>query len=718
MKKYLFILLLGLFAFSGTIEAQSTYSVSFYRTGKTYRVNDLVSQNGIIYKALISTTQQPPHVDWVNISSTAGSGAGNINDGTVVGRMTYWNGTSWVETAAATTDDTDLFVLNDLEVTGAISGSNLSGTNTGDQTSINGITGTKAQFDAAVTDGDILYVGDVTETDPVFAAEESDIVKINEAKTITSQQTFSSTGIPLVNALSSEIDAAGILAVPNSRWVLDQIDVGVGDMTKSVYDVGENNLVDNSDFAPYLTLTSTDTQAAIQELKDEVDGIDGTTAIGRYDEGNGDTFYPVGYDRTYTANGGAGALDLSFNNNAGPYQPLQGSIGSQSFTMGFNVKNEGYGAFMIGEDARIQSTGTYSISQGYGNDIAGYTSVGIGTYLTTTPNYTFTVGHTNQIDDGGGTIALGRGLLESSAAADAAVILGQSNLDPDDINGFSANNVGGMIGVGEMSGAGATPYVRTAPKNAMTWFRGADAGVVQLDTTTIALINSKKATFPKMIPTVEYVDDAVAGASVTKLSWADTDATGDYAWEVDGNPFIHNYTGNTTNAANPWYQNTFVGQDAGNYSVGNGQSTLGVGMINTGIGAWALNALTTGQQNVMIGNEAGALMTTSSYNVGIGDGVFYYSVNATVNNNMGIGKNVFQNLTDAEYNVGMGRNSGFFVGSGSTQMTSGDHHTLLGQDTRPSATRPQHQRQTQRAGFTGLLNHWLMPRQSCKKRAA
>jgi hypothetical protein len=40
---------------------------------------------------------------------------------------------------------------------------NTSGTNTGDQTSIVGITGTKAQFDTAVTDGNILFVGDVTQ---------------------------------------------------------------------------------------------------------------------------------------------------------------------------------------------------------------------------------------------------------------------------------------------------------------------------------------------------------------------------------------------------------------------------------------------------------------------------------------------------------------------------------------------------------------------------
>lgn len=39
----------------------------------------------------------------------------------------------------------------------------LTGTNSGDQTTIVGITGTKAQFDTAVTDGNILYVGDVTQ---------------------------------------------------------------------------------------------------------------------------------------------------------------------------------------------------------------------------------------------------------------------------------------------------------------------------------------------------------------------------------------------------------------------------------------------------------------------------------------------------------------------------------------------------------------------------
>lgn len=149
--------------------------------------------------------------------------------------------------------------------------------------------------------------------------------------------------------------------------------------------------------------------------------------------------------------------------------------------------------------------------------------------------------------------------------------------------------------------------------------------------------------------------------------------------------FIHNYWGNSENTApNDWAGNTFVGLNSGNLTVGDGQSTGFLGGLNVGVGAYTLNALTTGIQNVMIGNESGALMTDSNRNIGIGDGVFYNSVTG-VNDNVGIGKNNFQNLTTGEYNLGLGRNAGFYVGTGTTNMTSGDNHTLLGRDARASA---------------------------------
>lgn len=66
----------------------------------------------------------------------------------------------------------------------------LTGTNSGDQTSIVGITGTKAQFDTAVTDGNILYVGDVTQytdelaQDAVGAMVDSTLVYVDGTPTL------------------------------------------------------------------------------------------------------------------------------------------------------------------------------------------------------------------------------------------------------------------------------------------------------------------------------------------------------------------------------------------------------------------------------------------------------------------------------------------------------------------------------------------------------
>ena len=63
------------------------------------------------------------------------------------------------------TDDTDDISIGDAKFVTAsdiTNLGNLSNTNSGDQTTIVGITGTKAEFNTAVSDGTILYVGDVT----------------------------------------------------------------------------------------------------------------------------------------------------------------------------------------------------------------------------------------------------------------------------------------------------------------------------------------------------------------------------------------------------------------------------------------------------------------------------------------------------------------------------------------------------------------------------
>lgn len=89
---------------------------------------------------------------------------------TDTGNTYSWDGAAWdqVNTAGSVPDpivpaDGTQNITGALVVSGAVSGSNLSGTNTGDQSSIVGITGTKAQFDTACSDGNFLYVGDVTQ---------------------------------------------------------------------------------------------------------------------------------------------------------------------------------------------------------------------------------------------------------------------------------------------------------------------------------------------------------------------------------------------------------------------------------------------------------------------------------------------------------------------------------------------------------------------------
>jgi len=75
---------------------------------------------------------------------------------------------------------------------------NTSGTNTGDQTSIVGITGTKAQFDTAVTDGDFAYQADIPDN--------TDFVDLTTAQTVAGVKTFSSS--PVVPAPTTDLQAA------------------------------------------------------------------------------------------------------------------------------------------------------------------------------------------------------------------------------------------------------------------------------------------------------------------------------------------------------------------------------------------------------------------------------------------------------------------------------------------------------------------------------
>lgn len=118
--------------------------------------------------------------------------------------------------------------------------SNTSGTNTGDQTSIIGITGTKAEFDTALTDGDFLYVGDITQytdeqaQDAIGAMVNSTLsyidatpalgINLTNPNTWTGQQTFN-TLAPIFGTMTQGsvlfAGSGGLLSEDNTNLFLD-----------------------------------------------------------------------------------------------------------------------------------------------------------------------------------------------------------------------------------------------------------------------------------------------------------------------------------------------------------------------------------------------------------------------------------------------------------------------------------------------------------------
>jgi hypothetical protein len=99
----------------------------------------------------------------------------------------------------------------------------LTGTNSGDQTSIVGITGTKAQFDTAVTDGNFMYIGDaptahthvaanITDFDTAVAANSA--VAANTAKVTNATHTGEVTGATALTIATGVVSNTKLATMP------------------------------------------------------------------------------------------------------------------------------------------------------------------------------------------------------------------------------------------------------------------------------------------------------------------------------------------------------------------------------------------------------------------------------------------------------------------------------------------------------------------------
>ncbi len=130
----------------------------------------------------------------------------------------------------------------------------------------------------------------------------------------------------------------------------------------------------------------------------------------------------------------------------------------------------------------------------------------------------------------------------------------------------------------------------------------------------------------------------------------------------NGIPFVHNYKP----AANTG-QNTFVGENAGNFTMGG--EFPDQGSFNTAIGFESLKILTTGFDNTAIGHKSLTANQGACYNTAVGAKAL--STNTSGNSNSALGSYALQNNSSGAFNTATGASSMLL-------NTTGQHNTAGG----------------------------------------
>ena len=135
-----------------------------------------------------------------------------------------------------------------------------------------------------------------------------------------------------------------------------------------------------------------------------------------------------------------------------------------------------------------------------------------------------------------------------------------------------------------------------------------------------------------------------------------TPATGLMVYQTDGTAGLYVYSGSAWIAQSDWYSNT--GVPASSFALVIPASITSSATANNGIGANALNALISGDNNVALGYDAAKNVSTGANNTAVG----YSALSATTGSG----------------NTALGRSTG-------TTNTSGSNNTFLGQSSNASA---------------------------------
>jgi len=132
------------------------------------------------------------------------------------------------------------------------------------------------------------------------------------------------------------------------------------------------------------------------------------------------------------------------------------------------------------------------------------------------------------------------------------------------------------------------------------------------------------------------------------LVLSDTTAAGDGVIYKGANRFIHNFHHPTGDTAVPDGYNIFIGENAGNFTVGSTAVAVTHGSYNVGIGADSLQSLTAGVNNMAFGYQALKAVAAGSYNTAIG---YQAGLNVTGSYNIILGRSAANGITSGTYNI-------------------------------------------------------------------
>jgi hypothetical protein len=190
-------------------------------------------------------------------------------------------------------------------------------------------------------------------------------------------------------------------------------------------------------------------------------------------------------------------------------------------------------------------------------------------------------------------------------------------------------------------------------------------------------------------------------------------------------PFLHDIDPAIVGGVNPDGLNTFLGINAGNFTMGSTATETYHASENTGVGYYALNSLTVGYDNTALGKHSMlatttgskstavgaaslAKQTSGSHNTALGYSTLYQNISGndntaigaaalndnTASYNTGIGFSALKKNVGGTYQTALGSQAGMYYADGSPTTetnTTSDYSVYLGANTRASADNAQNE---------------------------